>query len=50
MYKSIIFLPITDAAIATVTSNHQLTSSNNFVDILNKRNIAEERQSIQTNF
>ena len=50
MYKSIIFMPITDAAIATVTSNHQLTNSNNYVDMNNKRNIAEARQSIQTNF
>lgn len=50
MYKSVIFLPITDAAIATVTSNHQLTNSNNYVDINNRRNVIEARQSIQTNF
>lgn len=50
MYKSVIFLPITDAAIATVTSNHQLTNSNNYVDMNNRRNVIEERQSIQTNF
>lgn len=50
MYKSVIFLPITDAAIATVTSNHQLTNSNNYVDINNRRSVIEARQSIQTNF
>lgn len=50
MYKSIIFLPITDAAIATVTSNHQLTTSSSYVDILNRRTLLEEKQNIRTNF
>lgn len=50
MYKSIIFLPITDEAIATVTSNHELTSSDNYVNMNNRIRVKEERQSIKTTF
>nr|DAE33153.1 MAG TPA: hypothetical protein [virus sp. ctrcb4]DAR12754.1 MAG TPA: hypothetical protein [Crassvirales sp.] len=49
MYKSAIFIPITDSAIATVVSNHQLTSASNYTDMLNRRRLLQESQ-IQTNF
>ena len=50
MYKSAIFMPITDAGIATVVSNHQILNENNYIDILNKRQQLVESQSIPTNF
>lgn len=50
MYKSAIFMPITDAGIATVVTNHQISHESNYTDILNKRKQLVESQSIPTNF
>lgn len=50
MYKSAIFMPITDARIATVVTNHQILNESNYTDILNKRKQLVESQSIPTNF
>lgn len=50
MYKSAIFMPITDAGIATVVSNHQLVTERNYIDILNRRKQLMESQRIPTNF
>lgn len=50
MYKSAIFMPITDAGIATVVTNHQISHESNYTDILNKRKQLVESQNIPTNF
>lgn len=50
MYKSAIFMPITDTAIASVVSNHEIIDKENYRDILNKRQLKEETQTIKTNF
>lgn len=43
-------MPITDAGIATVVSNHQLVTERNYIDILNRRKQLMESQRIPTNF
>lgn len=50
MYKSAIFMPITDAGVATVVSGHQLVDRDKYIDILNRRQLVAESQRIQTNF
>lgn len=50
MYKSAIFMPITDAGIATVVSNHEISPESDYIDILNKRQHLMESRGIKTNF
>lgn len=50
MYKSAIFMPITDVGIATVTTNHEMTSKENYINIEQRRQHAAEAAGVRTNF
>lgn len=50
MYKSAIFMPITDTKIATVQNNNELVPTQNYRDILNQAVAKRNRSNMTTNF
>lgn len=51
MFKGTIFMPLyEDASIATITTNNQLTSQDNYIDIFNRKQAARQQAAIKTNF
>lgn len=50
VYKSGIYMPILDASMATVGTNHALASKDAYIDMYNRINYINESNDIKTNF
>lgn len=50
VYKSGIYMPILDASMATVGTNHALASKEAYIDMYNRINYINESNDIKTNF
>lgn len=50
LYKSVIFMPLLDNGIATVTTNNELQGRDSYYDMLNRRNAVEASRNIRTQF